>query len=117
VVNLRERVRAELAARDALKENPWPQGTVPFAVDQLIEAGRVLDRAALVGQAIDTSKAREVVETLAAYVASLPTAQQPHVASRLVAALAERQQFRSAVPLKTRREEPEPALARAELEW
>ena len=71
----------------------------------------------MVGQPIDTSRAREVVETLAAYVASLPTAQQPYVASRLVAALAERQQFRSAVPLKTRREEPEPALARAELEW
>jgi len=101
----------------------WPRGTVPFAVDELIEAARAIDRAALSGDPSDVASAQEIVGivgALAAYVDSLPADQQPSVASGLVAALGERQRFTSTVALKTRavaptqREEPELVPTRAE---
>ncbi len=104
----------------------WPRGAAPFAVDELIEAARAIDRAALSGDAGEVVSAQEIVGIVGAlteYVASLPTDQQPMVASGLVAALGERQRFTSMVALKTRalaptkREAPEPVPAHAELEW
>ncbi len=81
----------------------WPRGRVPFAVDELIEAARAIDRAALNGDTGDVASAHEIVETLAAYVDSLPVDRQPRVARGLVAALGERRRFTSTVPLKTLR--------------
>jgi hypothetical protein len=81
----------------------WPRGTVPFAVDELVEAAQTMDRAALSGNAGDVLIALEIVTMLTAYVDSLPVDQQRRVASALVAALGERKRFTSTVLLKTSR--------------
>lgn len=75
----------------------WPLGSAPFAVDDLIDAGRALDRAATEGKLVNATHAATVVNTLAAYVASLPAEVQAGVSRRLVEALTERQRFVSTV--------------------
>lgn len=81
----------------------WPQSSVPFAVTDLINAGRALNHAAANGQVVDYAKATEIVNTLSTYVASLPQAEQAAVSKRLVAALAEPKRFTPTVaPRKAR---------------
>ena len=70
----------------------WPVGDAPFAVDDLIAAGRACNQ-----PGGDRAKACEVVDALTAYVASLPPEQQQAAARRLTAALAERARFEPSV--------------------
>lgn len=65
----------------------WPLGDAHFTVDDLLAAGRVLDRTAADGLPVDVAQALEVVDTLSAYVASLPAGQQQETVRRLVEAL------------------------------
>lgn len=78
----------------------WPLGDAPFTVDELIEAGRALDRAAREGLPVDVAQAVEVADTLSAYVASLPADEQQAAARALVEALAERPRYEATVRLK-----------------
>ncbi len=71
----------------------WPRGSVPFAVEETIEAGRALELAVLAGEPVDHARAHDVLCTLEAYVASLPDVEQRAVSLRLVAALGERRRF------------------------
>lgn len=75
----------------------WPQGAIPFDVDWLIDVGRALNAAASAGRSVDMAQAHDTVRTLAAYVASLPVADQAVIARRLVAELARRKQFTASV--------------------
>lgn len=78
----------------------WPIGSALFAVDELIAAGRALDRAAQEGKPVNTANACTVVDTLAAYIASLPAETQATVSRRLVEALNERLRFTPTVAPK-----------------
>ena len=71
----------------------WPQAAVPFAVDELLEHGRALDHAARLGGPANRGDAQEIVDTLSAYVTSLPPDGQADVARRLVEELAKRTRF------------------------
>ena len=75
----------------------WPQGSVPFAVEDLIQAGRMLDAAGRVGDAVALADAQATVTSLAAYVASLSPGMQAAVARRIVAALAKPKRFTPSV--------------------
>lgn len=75
----------------------WPLGDAPFAVDELVAAGRALDHAAAEGLPVDVGQALEVTDTLSAYVASLPVGEQKETARRLVAALNERPRYEATV--------------------
>lgn len=74
--------------------------TTPFAVDDLIAAGRALNAAAERGEVANVKKAQEVVDTLSAYVASLPPADQQAIAKDLVEKLAQPMQFTATVAPK-----------------
>jgi hypothetical protein len=90
-MSLRESVRAALSGPTG--QPAWPQGQIRLAVDDLIEAGRQLDDGARRGEPVDRAEAQEVVDSLSAYVASLPPDDRAEVARRLVAELSNRLRF------------------------
>jgi hypothetical protein len=80
----------------------WSLTAVPFAVNELLERGRALDHAARLGEPVDRAEAQEIVDSLSAYVASLPPDDQAEVAQRLVAELAKRMRFTPTVQPRAR---------------
>jgi len=85
-MSLRESVRAALSGPTGWPA--WPQGQTPFAVDELIEAGRQFDDAARRGEPVDRATVLGVVNNLSAYVSGLSPHDRGSVARRLVAELA-----------------------------
>jgi hypothetical protein len=78
-------------------------------VDELLERGRTLDHAAHLGEPVDRTEAREVVDSLSAYVASLPPGDQGEVARCLVVELSKRLRFTPTVQPKAQRATEAPA--------
>jgi hypothetical protein len=99
-MSLRESVRAALSG--ATGQPAWPQGQTSVPIDDLIEAGRRLDGAALRGALVDRSEALEIVHRLSAYVSGLSPHDQAVVAWRLVAELAKRPRFSPTVQPRAR---------------
>lgn len=75
----------------------WPQGAVPFAVDELVASARALDAAAARGERVDVRVAYELVTTLSAYVDGLPDDVRAATSRRLVAEMQKPVGYRATV--------------------
>ena len=62
----------------------WPVGDAPFAVDELVTAGRALDQAAREGLPVDVGRALEVVGTFPSRPSLLDRGQADGVGDRYV---------------------------------
>lgn len=78
--------------------SPWPQGEIPFAVDEILDEMRAVERDVMADlRPPDPVTVRALHTTITAYLLSLPVSIQDATAEKVIAALYGRRDYTASV--------------------